>query len=205
MKETSNATTSQGHVFVIEDDESLRWMLLQTLKSNGLVCIGFDTPHRFFDAIKSKEFLPTGNCCLLLDMRLPGMSGIDVQAQLDESKVYMPIIFMSGSSHVSEVISSFKNGAADFLLKPFGQVELISAVQETLRKSRYAGDNKTFRLTPKELQVLQLVSKGKRNDEIAQELGLSVRTIKMHRSNIIHKTGASTMTEAALTILRTEH
>jgi len=115
-------------VLLIEDDASLRWMLSQTLKSHGFTPLAFDAPKVFFDQLPR---LNLQNACLLLDMRLPGMSGLEVQERLEQDKINTPIIFMSGNSHISKAIAGLKSGAIDFLLKPFQEDKLIEGRQPT--------------------------------------------------------------------------
>jgi len=159
----------------------------------------FDAPKAFFDQLPD---LNLGQSCLLLDMRLPGMSGLEVQDRLEQEKINLPIIFMSGNSHISEAIAGLKNGAIDFLLKPFEEDKLIEVVKKTLSSQMVATKPNAFKLTTRELMVLDYVSKGWRSEQIAEALNLTVRTIKMHRSNIIHKTGSNTMTEAVLMVMQ---
>jgi FixJ family two-component response regulator len=168
------------------------------LNRYGFETQAFSNPAIFFEwlAIAGKV-----QGCLLLDMRLPGMNGLDVQNKLDELGVSLPIVFISGSSHIAEAITGLKNGATDFLLKPFDQTALVDAVKNSLKKIADPLTDNPYRLSTRERLVLDYVSKGWRSEQIAQTLGLSVRTIKMHRSNIIHKTGANTMTEAVLMVL----
>ena len=135
-------------------------------------------------------------------MRLPGTSGLEVQSRLESEKINIPIIFMSGNSQIREAIDGLKNGAIDYLLKPFHDVDLLAAVKKAVTCKEGSEKQNVFQLTTKELMVLDYISKGWRNDEIAEALGLSVRTIKMHRSNIIHKTGSNTITEAALLAMK---
>lgn len=195
---STSASTSCGTVLIIEDDASLSWMLAETLKPHGFNAIVFNTPSAFFQTLND---LDLSHACLLLDMRLPGMSGLEVQGRLEEKKINIPIIFISGNSHISEAIAGLKNGAIDFLLKPFDDQSLINVVTNTLAKPPAENQPNIFKLTTRELLVLDYVSKGWRSEQIADALGLTVRTIKMHRSNIIHKTGAGTITEAALLVM----
>lgn len=197
-KEAQDTDTQCGHVLIIEDDHSLRWMLSQTLKSKGFTPVPFDSPADFFQQLPS---LRLQRACLLLDMRLPGMSGLEVQERLEQEKIHIPIIFMSGNSHISEAIAGLKNGAIDFLLKPFEEDKLITIVKKTLTYRASVNKTNAFKLTTRELLVLDYVAKGWRSEQIAEALGLTVRTIKMHRSNIIHKTGSNTITEAALMVV----
>lgn len=182
-------------VILIEDDPSLRFALCQTLRRYGFVTIDFSEPQVFFDWLQT-----VGPCkaCLLLDMRLPTMSGLDVQAKLDALGRQLPIVFISGNSHISEAITGLKKGAIDFLLKPFDETALVAAINKSRQQFDRSSSINRFQLTPRELLVLEHVASGLRSEQIANLLGLSVRTIKMHRSNILHKTGANTMTEAVV-------
>ncbi len=182
-------------VILIEDDPSLRFALCQTLRRYGFVTIDFSEPQVFFEWLQT-----VGPCkaCLLLDMRLPTMSGLEVQAKLDTLGRQLPIIFMSGNSHISEAITGLKKGAIDFLLKPFDETALVAAINKSRQQFDRSSSTNRFQLTPRELLVLEHVANGLRSEQIANLLGLSVRTIKMHRSNILHKTGANTMTEAVV-------
>jgi FixJ family two-component response regulator len=126
------------------------------------------------------------------------MSGLEVQAKLDTLGRQLPIIFMSGNSHISEAITGLKKGAIDFLLKPFDETALVAAINKSRQQFDRSSSTNRFHLTPRELLVLEHVANGLRSEQIANLLGLSVRTIKMHRSNILHKTGANTMTEAVV-------
>lgn len=182
-------------VILIEDDPSLRFTLCQTLRRYGFVTIDFSEPQVFFEWLQT-----AGLCkaCLLLDMRLPTMSGLEVQAKLDTLGRQLPIIFISGNSHISEAIVGLKKGAIDFLLKPFDETALVAAINKSRQRFDNSAGANRFQLTPRELLVLEHVANGMRSEQIANLLGLSVRTIKMHRSNILHKTGANTMTEAVV-------
>lgn len=187
--------TQGAQVILIEDDQSLRFILCQTLKRYGFATIDFATPAEFFAWLERTR---PPKACLLLDMRLPAMSGLEVQAKLDTLGVTLPIVFMSGNSHISEAITGMKQGAVDFLLKPFDETSLVQAVERSLSRLDQNAPSNPYRLTPRETLVLDYISQGMRSEQIAQTLGLSVRTIKMHRSNILHKTGANTITEAVL-------
>jgi FixJ family two-component response regulator len=195
---TRRSPNNNKLVLIIEDDTSLRFTLSTVLNRHGFGTQAFSDPGAFFEWLAI-----AGNVqgCLLLDMRLPGMNGLDVQKKLNELSVSLPIVFISGSSHIGEAITGLKNGATDFLLKPFDQTALVDAVKNSFKKIADPLADNPYRLSKRERLVLDHVSKGWRSEQIAQTLGLSVRTIKMHRSNIIHKTGANTMTEAVLLVL----
>ena len=167
--QTSSNTCSK--VIIVEDDPSLRWMLSQSLKSHGFTPLTFDAPAAFFDQLPE---LNLSHACLLLDMRLPGMSGLEVQERLEQEKVNLPIIFMSGNSHISEAIAGLKNGAIDFLLKPFEEDKLIEVVKKTLSTHTVNANANPYKLTTRELLVLDYVSKGWRSEQIAEALNLTV-------------------------------
>jgi FixJ family two-component response regulator len=182
-------------VILIEDDPSLRFILCQILRRYGLLTIDFSEPQTFFAWL---EFIGPCQACVLLDMRLPTMSGLEVQSKLESLGRKLPIIFMSGNSHISEAIIGLKKGAVDFLLKPFDETSLVTAINFSRQQFNQNISFNKFNLTPRELLVLEHVANGLRSEQIANLLGLSVRTIKMHRSNILNKTGANTMTEAVV-------
>jgi FixJ family two-component response regulator len=189
------AQASDAQVVLIEDDQALRFMLCQTLRRYGFKTKDFPEPAQFFDWLGSNR---SPKACLLLDMRLPTMSGLEVQAKLEAMGAELPIVFMSGNSHISEAIAGMRHGAIDFLLKPFDETSLVQAVNRSLGHFNEQTPANIYRLTPREKMVLDYIAKGMRSEQIAHILDLSVRTIKMHRSNILHKTGANTMTEAVL-------
>lgn len=188
-----------ARVLIIEDETALRLTLGTVLRRCGYEPVAFADPNAFFDWLGGANLT---KACLLLDMRLPTMSGLDVQERLEKIGVRIPIIFMSGNSEIGEAITGLKNGAVDFLLKPFNQDALIDAINRSLPATPNVVHGDKFRLSTRERLVLDYVARGWRSERIAQELGLSVRTIKMHRSNIIHKTGANTMTEAVMILMQ---
>lgn len=192
---------SNGTVFIVEDDPSLCWTISHTLKSNGFTTVEFQSATAFFASLESFDLT---KACLILDMRLPDMSGLEVQERLELQKISLPIIFISGNSQISEAISGLKNGAVDFLLKPFDYEAIVGLVRSIFSKMSLSTSTKNnqYNLTPRELLVLDYISKGWRSEQISKFLGITVRTIKMHRSNIIQKTGANTITEAVIMILQ---
>lgn len=187
-------------VILIEDDPSLRFILCQILRRYGFLTIDFSEPQTFFNWL---ELIGPCEACLLLDMRLPTMSGLEVQTKLESLGRKLPIIFMSGNSHISEAIIGLKKGAVDFLLKPFDETSLVTAINLSRQQFNQNISFNKFKLTPRELLVLEHVANGLRSEQIAKLLGLSVRTIKMHRSNILNKTGANTITEAVVMVRNT--
>lgn len=195
MKRDNPTGSPASEVILIEDDQALRFMLCQTLKRYGFTTRDFADPEQFFVWLKLN---PSPRACLLLDMRLPDMSGLEVQTKLESLGEHLPIVFMSGNSHISEAIAGMKQGAIDFLLKPFDETSLVQSINRSLGRYSEQEPLNTYRLTPREQLVLDYIAQGMRSEQIAETLGLSVRTIKMHRSNILHKTGANTITEAVL-------
>ena len=185
----------QNTILIVDDDASTRIALERVLDHHGYVVRAFDDPARFIESIDPSY----GHAhCAILDMRMQGLRGLDVQRALIERSVPLPIIFLSGESEITEVISAFKQGAADFLLKPVDTDELLNAVHRALTSNAADTDPKNTllkKLSLRESEILQLVAKGMRSQPIAKALGISLRTVKMHRGNLMAKLGVSNVTE----------
>jgi FixJ family two-component response regulator len=186
-------------VFVIDDDESVRRGLDRLLRSDGLdvECFG-----------SSKDFiarpLPDRPACVILDLRLPGASGLEVQETLARAGWEIPIIFISGYADVGSSVRALKAGAVDFLQKPLSDQALLDIVHEALDRARTARRQRAERaaiqtrfdlLTPRERDVLRLVLRGLLNKQIASELGISEKTVKFHRGRVMAKTEAGSVAE----------
>ena len=191
----------QPVVFVIDDDASMRESLSALFRSVGLQVRTFGTAPEF---IQSR--LPQCPSCMVLDVRLPGMSGLDFQAELAKAVINIPIIFMTGHGDIPMTVQAMKAGAVEFLTKPFRDQEMLDAVQCGLARDRgrraeeeaasklLSGFNS---LTAREQQVMRLVTAGLMNKQIASEIGLAEITVKMHRGNVMRKMGAKTLAELA--------
>ena len=185
----------QSTILIVDDDASTRIALERVLNHHGYLVRVFDNPARFIESIDPSY----GHAhCAILDMRLQGLRGLDVQRALIERGVQLPVIFLSGESEISEVISALKRGAADFLLKPVDTDELLNAISRALTCSNADTDLKTAllkKLSRRETEILDLVAKGMRSQPIADALGIGLRTVKMHRGNLMAKLGVSNVTE----------
>jgi FixJ family two-component response regulator len=188
---------SEPIVFVIDDERLIRDGLQSLIKSVGLRAETFASAQDFLAAKR-----PDAPCCLVLDVRMPGLSGLDLQAKLIESNIQIPIIFITGHGDIPMSVRAMKEGAHEFLTKPVRGQDLLDAVQKAissdrgLRKERseLAQIRSRFdSLTPREKEVLDLVVAGLLNKQIADELGTSELTVKTHRAHVMEKTQAESL------------
>jgi FixJ family two-component response regulator len=186
-------------VFIVEDDESIRRALSNLFQSVGLEVELFGSAS---EMLQSK--LPDVASCLVLDIRLPGLSGLDFQAELAKANIHIPIIFMTGHGDIPMSVRAMKGGAVDFLTKPFRDQDMLDAVTVAIERDRkrreadkiVAGLQTHFEtLTPREREILALVSSGLMNKQIAAELGLAEITVKIHRGHIMKKMGARSLAD----------
>jgi FixJ family two-component response regulator len=189
----------QPVVFIIDDDASVREALGSLFRSIGLRTELFGSAPEF---LRSK--LPDAPSCLVLDVRLPGVSGLDFQKQLAEAKAHIPIIFMTGHGDIPMTVKAMKAGAVEFLTKPFRDQDMIDAVQLALARDRKRWENQRATaglkarfdsLTEREREVMSLVTTGLMNKQIAAQLGVSEITVKVHRGNLTRKMGARSLAE----------
>jgi len=185
------AAAGEPVVFVIDDDTSMREALQSLFRSVGLRIEVFGSASEFL-----QSSLPNVASCLVLDIRLPGVSGLDFQVELAEAGIHIPIIFMTGHGDIPMSVQAMKAGAVDFLTKPFRHQEMLHAVNRALAADRKRRtEEKTVSdlrvllesLTPREREVLVLVTAGLVNKRIAAELGVSEITVKVHRSHVMRK------------------
>jgi FixJ family two-component response regulator len=186
-------------VYVVDDDDAVRDSLLELMESMGIPVEGFDSAASFLD-----HFDPALEGCLVLDIRMPGMSGMELQARLTELGSRLPIIFITGHGDVPMAVEAMKNGAIEFIQKPFRDQELLDCIQGALEKSeqerqRYQLMESVERglqsLTVREREILDHIVDGHANKFIALELGISQRTVENHRARILRKMGVRSTPE----------
>ena len=186
-------------VFVVDDDASMRATLSDVMRSVGLEVQTFESARDF---LRGK--LPDAPGCLVLDVRLPGQSGLDFQRTLVESGIELPVVFITGHGDVPMTVRAMKAGAVDFLTKPFRDQDLLDAVHAAIERDRARRLHATgaveleerYRsLTERERDIMALVAVGRLNKQVASELGLAEVTVKAHRSQIMHKMGAKSLPE----------
>jgi len=189
----------QPLVFVIDDDASVRDAIADLLRSVGLDVASFGSTQEF---LQSKR--PDAPGCIVLDVRLPGPSGLEFQRTLNTSNIHLPIIFISGHGDIPMSVRAMKSGAIEFLTKPVPEQELLDAIQTGIERDRarrqeakaVAELQKRFdSLTPREREVLALVVTGRRNKQIAAQAKLSEMTVKVHRSQIMRKMRAKSLVD----------
>lgn len=190
-----------SHAHLVDDDEPIRDALAWLLKSRGTPCTTYASAEDFLAA-----WTPTIAGCLVLDMRMPGMSGLDLFDLLKEKGSVLPVIFLTGHGDIPLAVAALKKGAFDFFEKPLNDNELATRVQEALehdsrnRAASASADSINSRLatlTTRERQIMELVLAGKFNKVIADELNISMRTVEVHRANLFEKMGVKTAVELA--------
>jgi FixJ family two-component response regulator len=186
-------------VLVVDDDQSVRSALHDLFESVGLRSQLFGSAKEF---LRSNR--PDAPCCLVLDVRLPGQSGLDFQRELNEANIRIPIIFLTGHGDIPMSVRAMKAGAVEFLTKPFHEQDLLDAVQSALDRDRSSRDEEKLvarlrqrfeALTPREQTVMALVVAGRVNKQIAGEIGTSEVTAKVHRANMMRKMEAASLAD----------
>lgn len=186
-------------VYIVDDDASVRRALLRLIESIGLEAEAFPSARAFLDTFDAAR-----PACLLLDLRLPQMSGLELQAELQSRDVILPIIMITAYGEVSSAVRAMKAGAIDFIEKPFNDVALLERVHEAIglaveakarRQADAALSARIQRLTPRQRDVLRLVIDGCANKQIAAALGLSAKTVEIHRANLMRKLEVSNVAE----------
>ena len=200
MQESSNSLIpKKGTVYVVDDDEAVRDSVQWLLEGRGYRVRCFDSAESFLSRYDAREV-----ACLLVDIRMGGMTGLELQARLIEIRSPLPIVFITGHGDVPMAVDTMKKGAMDFIQKPFKEADLVRLVEQMLdhandsfADSQLAAnrDSLLSKLTMRESQVLERIVAGRLNKQIADDLGISIKTVEAHRANIMEKLSANTVAD----------
>ena len=189
----------KGNIYVVDDDEAVRDSLQWLLEGKDYRVRCFDSAESFLSRYDPREV-----ACLLVDIRMPGISGLELQDRLIERKSPLPIVSITGHGDVPMAVTTMKKGAMDFIPKPFKEEELLGVVERMLDQAREAfadfqhaanRDALMGKLTARESQVLERIVAGRLNKQIADDLGISIKTVEAHRANIMEKLNANTVAD----------
>ncbi len=193
-------------VFIVDDDEAVRDSLQWLIEPEGYQVQTFEDPMLFLDQLQWPQ-----TCVLLLDIRMPKLSGLEVQKVLNKKGIAVPIVFITGHGDVTLAVETMKSGAVDFLEKPFDEAKIKELIQVHMEKARelvkeYKVDEQINRLysklTTRELQVLERIVSGRLNKQIADDLSISIKTVEAHRANIMDKLQVTTVADLLKIALR---
>jgi len=191
--------------YVVDDDESVRTLWRWLMESNGIAVQTYSSAAAFIQAYRRGD-----PGCLVLDVRLPGMSGPELQEYLRREAIEIPIVFVSGHADVPTAVNAIKGGAVDFIPKPFGYREMLSVIEKAFRRDTELRERQARRaqiaerlatLTEREKGVLQRIIEGKANKVMAAELDISVKTVEVHRAKVMEKMGVDSVAELVQCIL----
>lgn len=186
-------------IYVVDDDEALRDSIVWMLESSAYRVAAFDSAEAFLAAYR-----PDMNGCILLDVRMPGMSGLELFDELTLRRCTLPVIFITGHGDVPMAVSALKKGATDFIEKPFTERDMLRLVEQSLEQERNNRNKRRLEadtarrlehLTQREHEVLKLIIAGKLNKQIADVLGISIKTVEVHRARVMEKMGANSLAE----------
>ncbi|MEJ2309754.1 MAG: response regulator FixJ [Gammaproteobacteria bacterium] len=197
MNSTDSSTKSV--VFIVDDDEAMRNSLRWLIESVGHTVETYASAQAFLD-----NHYPGRSGCLLLDVRMPGMSGLELQSQLDSHDIRLPVIILTGHGDVGMAVKAMKAGALDFIEKPFDDELLLAAIEKALNEDAEKREERASQaeilarmgqLTKRESQVMEMVTNGKSNKEIAADLNVSAKTVEAHRAHVMEKMQAGSLAE----------
>jgi FixJ family two-component response regulator len=195
-------------VYIVDDDEAVRGSLRFLIRSVGLPAQVYTSAQEFLAAYDRRD-----PGCLLLDVRMPGMSGLDLQQELNRRGATIPVVFITGHGDVPMAVEAMQQGAFDFLQKPFRDQDLLDRVQRALARDAESRARLAARaeirtrlatLTPREKEVMELITRGKANKVVGAELGVSQRTVEIHRAHVMEKMHASSLAELVRMVLDSE-
>lgn len=198
-KQSMAGVDGTPQVYILDDEETVLSVVGRTLRRAGYRVETFSSPRLFLEQARLDP-----PCCLVLDVHMPEINGVEIQARLAASEQPPSIIFISGAADVGTTVKAMKAGAIDFLAKPFEPKDLVAAVSVALERAEQRLAERSdaakaqallARLTPREREVCDLVARGLRSKEIADELGAAVKTVNIHRSRVMNKLGAATVVE----------
>ena len=200
------AANQDATVFIVDDDDAVRESLAFLMKSVGLKAESFPSAQAFLDS-----YNPNRAGCLVLDIRMPGMSGLELQDKLNQMGSILPIIFITGHGDVPMAVKAIKAGAADFVQKPFRDQELLDRIREVLEEDAHSRAEKLQRneilrrmdtLTEREREVMEQVVDGKANKVVAIDLNVSQRTVEIHRANVMEKMKARSLAQLVRLVMK---
>jgi two-component system response regulator FixJ len=200
--------SEQEQVYVVDDDEAVRDSIGMLLETVDIPYVTYPDAQSFLEEVDASKVN-----CLVLDIRMPGMSGLELQEKLAAMKVEVPIVFITGHGDIPMAVEAMRRGAVDFLRKPFRDQELLDRIQEALSRDAenrdHAADSESVMeqvadLTPREQEVFKRVATGQANKVIAIELGISERTVEIHRSNVMQKTSSRSLADLVRLLIKLE-
>lgn len=204
-----NTEEKQSTVYVVDDDEAMRESLTWLIESVGLNVETYASADEFLES-----YYPGRPGCVLLDVRMPGMSGLELQGHLQKQQVTVPVIMITGHGDVPMAVRAMKSGAIDFIEKPFNDEQLLESIRNALAVDDTRRDEQSFKaevasrleqLTPRESEVMDMVTAGKSNKEIANSLGVSAKTVEAHRAKVMEKMEAGSLAELVRLVVSSHH
>ena len=205
----NNSSKSEPTVFIVDDDEAMRESMTWLIESVGLKVQTYASADEFL-----QSYYPGRAGCLLLDVRMPGMSGLELQKHLKDQQVAVPVIMITGHGDVPMAVRAMKAGAIDFIEKPFNDEQLLESIRTALAIDDTRRDEQSFKaevasrlahLTPRESEVMEMVTAGKSNKEIANLLNVSAKTVEAHRAKVMEKMQAGSLAELVRLVVATHN